>query len=147
MNASISGNSFRMSSHSPVRWYSARRRVRAVSKIRWKRTWISYSTPSRGSRVNSASRFARSSGDTSSGRRRNSHIRARNSLRSAFDSFALYARVIFFPLPVHGLVELLGDVEAVHHAAGVRQLVPAGVVERLAHVGPVGLHLPPLRLP
>jgi len=67
-------------------------------------------------------------------------------LRSAFDSFALYARVIFFPLPVHGLVELLGDVEAVHHAAGVRQLVPAGVVERLAHVGPVGLHLPPLRL-
>ena len=54
------------------------------------------------------------------GRRRNSHIRDRNAFRSAFDSFFLYARVIFFPLAVHGLVELLGDVEPVHDRPGLR---------------------------
>ena len=54
--------------------------------------------------------------------------------------------MIFFPLPVHGLVELLGDVEAVHDRLGVGQQPPAGVVERLGHVRPVRLHLPPLSL-
>jgi hypothetical protein len=65
-------------------------------------------------------------------------------LRSAFDSFFLYARVIFPPLPVHGLVELLGDMEPVHHCFGILQQLPTGGVEGRAHVGPVRLHLPPL---
>jgi hypothetical protein len=66
-------------------------------------------------------------------------------LRSAIDSFALYARVIFFPLAVDGLVELLGDVEAVYHRLGLRQQRPTGVVERLRHVRPVRLYALPLR--
>jgi uncharacterized membrane protein len=41
------------------------------------------------------------------------------------DSFALYARVIFFPLAVDGLVELLGDVEAIDHRPGLGQQSPA----------------------
>jgi hypothetical protein len=61
-------------------------------------------------------------------------------LRWAFDNFFLYARVIFFPLAVDGLVELLGHVEPVHHRLGVLEQIPAGGVERLAHVGPVRLH-------
>jgi hypothetical protein len=54
--------------------------------------------------------------------------------------------VIFPPLPVHGLVELLGDVEAVHHRAGVGQPIAAGGMERRGHVRPVGPHLLPLLL-
>jgi len=57
---------------------------------------------------------------------------------------ALYARVIFFPLAVHRLVEQLGDVEPVHHRLGVGQQPPAGVVERLGHVRPVRRHPPTL---
>jgi hypothetical protein len=54
--------------------------------------------------------------------------------------------VIFPPLPVHGLVEELGDMEPVHHRLRIRQQLPAGGVERRAHIGPVRLHLPPLPL-
>ena len=54
--------------------------------------------------------------------------------------------MIFFPLAVDGLVELLGDVEAVHHRLGVREQLAAGGVERRAHVGPVRLHPLPLLL-
>jgi len=57
----------------------------------------------------------------------------------------LYARVIFFPLAVDGLVEPLGYVEAVHHGLGVRQQLPTSMVEGHGHVGPVRLHLLPLR--
>jgi hypothetical protein len=66
-------------------------------------------------------------------------------LRWAFDSFALYPRVIFFPLPVDGLVELLGDVEAIHYRLRVRQQRPTGVVESIGHVRPKRLHPLPLR--
>ena len=54
--------------------------------------------------------------------------------------------MIFFPLTVNGLVEVLGDVEAVHHRLGLGQELLTGVVERLRHVRPVGLHPLPLRL-
>ena len=64
---------------------------------------------------------------------------------TVFVSFALYARVIFFPLAIDGLVEVLGDVKTVDHPPGVGQSVPAGVVEGLPHVGPVRPHLPALR--
>jgi hypothetical protein len=57
----------------------------------------------------------------------------------------LYARVIFFPLTVDGLVEVLGDVEAVYHRLGLGQPFPAGIVKCLRHVRPVGLHPLPLR--
>jgi hypothetical protein len=56
----------------------------------------------------------------------------------------LYVRVIFFSLRVDGLVEQLGDVEAIDHRLGLRQQRPAGIVECLRHVRPVGLHLLPL---
>jgi hypothetical protein len=115
-----------------------------VSKICPNRTRMSYSVRSRGNVWNSFSSFTFSSSLRSAGFRRNSHISDRNSFRWAFDSFALYARVIFPPLPVHGLVELLGDVEPVHHRLGVRQQIPAGGVERRGHVRPVRPHLPSL---
>src|SRR2546421_3918278 len=121
------------------------RRPRAVSKVFWNRSRNSYSGRNRGKRWNSPSSFCFSSFVSPLGSRRNSHINDRNSFRSALDSFALYARVIFFPLAVDGLVELLGDVEAVHHRAGLGQRVPAGVVERLGHVRSVSPHLLPLR--
>jgi hypothetical protein len=56
----------------------------------------------------------------------------------------LYARVIFPPLPVDRLVEQLGDMEPIYHRLRIRQQLPAGGVERRAHVGPVRLYLPPL---
>src|SRR5207237_2582516 len=115
---------------------SAFRRSRPLSKIFWNRTRISYSARNRGNWRKSPSNFCLSSLVRSRGSRRNSHISDRNSFRSAFDSLALYARVIFFPLAVDGLVERLGDVEAVHHRLGVRQQGPAGVVERGRHVRP-----------
>src|SRR6266851_6441192 len=144
MNDSNSGKWSSMSRNNSINLRWALRRLVAVSKILRNRTRISYSVRSCGNLWNSPSNFALSSGDSSSGRRRNSHINERNSFRSAFDNFALYPRVIFFPLAVNGLVELLGDVEAVHHRLGVGQQPAAGVVERLGHVRPVGLHLPPL---
>src|SRR5215831_12860341 len=125
-----------------ARW--AFRLSAAVSKTFWNRTRISYNVRSCGSSRNSPSSLSLSSGDRSSGRRRNSHIQERNAFRFARGSCALYARVIFFPLAVNRLVELLGDVEAVHHGLGVGQQRTAGVMERLGHVCPVGLHLPPL---
>src|SRR3954449_1464008 len=143
MNESISGKSSSRSSHNPVSDRRAFRRSAAVSKIFWNRTRISCNARSRGSLPNSPSSLAFSSSDRPCGLRRNSHIRERNSFRSAFDSPALYARVIFPPLPVHGLVELPGHVEAVHHRTGVGQQAPAGGVERRGHVGPVRPHLPP----
>ena len=54
--------------------------------------------------------------------------------------------MIFPPLPVHGFVELLGDVEAVDHRLGMGQQAPTGGVQGRPHVGPVGLHLPALVL-
>ena len=54
--------------------------------------------------------------------------------------------MIFPPLPIDGLVELLGDVEAVDHRPGVGQQAPAGGVQRRPHVRPVRPHLPPLPL-
>src|SRR5690348_15370461 len=135
-----------MSRYSPSSARNAFFRSPAVSKISLNRTRTSYNFRSRGSRPNNSSSFARSASAKSCGLRRNSHISDRNSFRWAFDSFALYARVIFPPLPVHGLVELLGDVEAVHHRLGVGQQPPAGGVERRGHVGPVRLHLLPLGL-
>jgi len=57
----------------------------------------------------------------------------------------LYARVIFFPLPVDDFVELLGDVKAVHHRLRRRQQRPTGIVVRLRHVRPVHLDPAPLR--
>src|SRR3954453_17001076 len=117
-----------MSRNKPTRSRCAFRRSRALSKIFRKRTRIWYSDRSRGSRRNNPSSFCFSCSVNSSGSRRNSHISARNSFRSAFDSLALYARVIFFPLAIDGLVELLGHVEAVHHRLGLGQQLPAGVV-------------------
>jgi hypothetical protein len=110
-----------MSSHNPVNDRKAFRRSAAVSKICWNRTRMSYSVRNRGNLTNNCSSFAFSSSDSSCGLRRNFHISDRNSLRSAFDSFCLYARVIFPPLPVHRRVELLGDMEAVHDGSSVRQ--------------------------
>jgi hypothetical protein len=52
----------------------------------------------------------------------------------------LYARVIFFPPAVDGLVEQLGDVEPVHHRRRSWQQRLTGVVERLGHVRPVRPH-------
>jgi hypothetical protein len=60
------------------------------------------------------------------------------------DNAALYARVIFPPLAVHGLVEPLGDMEPVHDGSSIGQQTATSLVERLAHIRPVGLHLPPL---
>src|SRR5262249_3915255 len=134
-----------MSRNKPTRARWAFRRSWAVSKISWKRPRISYNFRNRGSLRNSPSSFGLSSSDRSLGFRRNSHIQERNSFRWAFDSFALYARVIFFPLAVDRLVELLGHMEAVHYWLGQRQQVSAGGVERLRHIGPVSPHLPPLR--
>jgi hypothetical protein len=54
--------------------------------------------------------------------------------------------VIFSPLPVHGLVEQFGDVEAVDHRPGLGQQAATGGVVRRPHVGPVGPDLPPLLL-
>src|SRR5262249_4748726 len=68
--------------------YGAQRRL--------KRTRIAYSCRSRGSLRNNPSSFSLSSRDSSFGSRRNSHTSERNSFRWATDSFALYARVIFF---------------------------------------------------
>src|SRR5947209_18841415 len=144
MNDSNSGNWSSMSRNNSIKARCACRRFAAVSKIRWKRTRNSYSVRSCGSFWNSPSNFSLSSAVRSSGRRRNSHISDRNSFRSAFDSLALYARVIFFSLAVDGLIELLGDVEAVHHRLGVGQQPLAGVVEGLRHVRTVGLYLPAL---
>src|SRR5262249_46450118 len=146
MNGSIAGKCSRMSSHNPVNDRKALRRSAAVSKVCGNRTRISYRVRSRGNLANNPSSFALSVSDRSLGWRRNSHIRERNSFRSALDSWALYAWVIFPPLPVHGLVELLGDVETIDDCPGVGQQSPAGVVERLAHVSPVRLYLPPLLL-
>src|SRR4051812_7754856 len=109
MHDSNSGQSSRMSSHSSVKERRALCRLGAVSKMRWKRTRNSYRVRSRGSLANKVSSFVFSSSDNSCGLRRNSHIKERNSLRCAFESFALYARVIFFPLAIDGLVEVLGD--------------------------------------
>ena len=54
--------------------------------------------------------------------------------------------MIFPPLPVYGLVEQLGDLEAIHHRPGLLEQAPAGGVERRPQVSPVGLHLLPLLL-
>jgi len=56
----------------------------------------------------------------------------------------LYARVIFFPLGVQCLVEQLGHMKAIRHAAGVGQKIPAGFVERRPQVGSVRTDLLPL---
>src|ERR1700758_1332304 len=137
MKASRSGKSSNMSTNNPTKARCPFRRSAALSKIFPNRTRVSYSDRSRGSLRNSPSSFCFSCSVSSRGSRRNSHISDRNSFRPAFDSFALYARVIFFPLAVDGLVELLGHVEAVHHRLGMGQQLQAGVVERHRHVGPV----------
>src|SRR5262245_26374741 len=137
MKLSSSGEKSNMSRNKSIKARWARRRSWAVSKIFWNRRRNSYSVRSLGSFPNSASSFSFSVRDNVRGSRRNSHISARNSLRRTFGSFALYARVIFFPLAVDGLVELLGDVEAVHDRLGLGQQVPAGAVEGLGHVRPV----------
>src|SRR3954470_16031689 len=144
MNGSIAGKCSRISSHNPVSQRRACRRSLAVSKISWNRTRISRSFRKRGSFSNSPSSLAVSSSVRPLGLRRSSRISERNSFRWALVSFALYARVIFPPLPVHGLVEQLGDMEAVHDRSGIREEAPAGGMERRPHVGPVGLHLLPL---
>src|SRR6266852_3060867 len=136
MKLSISGKSCSMSRNSTSNARSAFFRSAAVSKMFWNRTRIAYSVRSRGNFPNNSSSLACSSSVRPRGLRRNSHIRERNSFRWAFDSLALYARVIFFPLAVHRLVEQLGDVEPVHHRLGVGQQPPAGVVEGQGHVGP-----------
>src|SRR6516225_5938836 len=144
MNPSNSSEKSSMSRNKPTKARSALCRSWAVSKIFWKRNRSSYSARSRGSFPNSARSFCLSGPDNSQGLRRNSHISERNSFRWTFDSLALYARVIFFPLLVDRLVEQLGDVKAIDHRLGLGQQRPAGVVERLGHIGPVGLHLLPL---
>ena len=55
--------------------------------------------------------------------------------------------MIFFPLAVDGLVELLGDVEAVHYRLGVGEQLAAGGVERRAHVGLGDFALDPWGVP
>src|SRR5271157_348840 len=121
MKAANSGKWSSMSRNNSINARWALRRSVALSKILWNRTRSSYNVRNGGNFPNSLSSFSLSSRESSSGRRRNSHIHERNSFRSARDSFALYARVIFFPLAVDGLVELLGDVEAVDHGPGVEQ--------------------------
>jgi len=66
-------------------------------------------------------------------------------LRCAFVSFALYARLIFFPLLVNRFVKPLSDVKAIDHRAGVAQEHATGGVESGTHVGAVGLHPQALR--
>src|SRR5262249_44594719 len=135
-----------MSRYSPSKARNPCFRSPAVSKICWSCTRTSYNFRSRGNFPNSSFSSARSASVKSCGLRRNFPISDRNSLRWALDNFALYAQVIFPPLPVHGLIELLCDVEAVHNSFGVGQQPPAGGVERRGHVGPVRPHLPPLGL-
>src|SRR5947209_12586499 len=113
MNPSNSSEKSSMSRKSPTRARRAFRRSQVLSKILWKRTRNSCSVRSPGTCRNSASSFCLSARVSSCGLRRNSHSKQRNSCRSALDSFALYARQIFFPLAVDGLVKLLGDVEAI----------------------------------
>src|SRR5262245_2423897 len=144
MNPSNSSEKSSMSTNRPTKPRSAFRRSAAVSKILWNRCRNSYSVRRRGIFANNPSSFSASCADKACGLRRNSHISDRNSFRCALDSLALYARVIFFPLPVDGLVEQLGDVEAIDHRLGLRQQGPAGVVECLRHVRSVRLHLLPL---
>src|SRR5437660_10645081 len=100
---------------------------------------MSYRVRSRGNLTNNRSSLAFSSSDRSCGLRRNSHISDRNSFRSAFDSLALYARVIFFSLAVDGLIELLGAMSASHHRLGVAQQPMQGIVDCLRHVRTVRL--------
>src|SRR5262249_41152249 len=127
MNGSIAGKCSRMSSPNPVNDRKALRRSAAVSKVCGNRTRISYRVRSRGNLANNPSSFALSVSDRSLGWRRNSHIRERNSFRSALDSWALYARVIFPPLPVPGLVALLG--------AGLEPGQAVGVPVSHRHIG------------
>src|SRR5437763_8398684 len=140
MKASNSGKSSSMSTNKSSKARCAFHRSPAASKIFWKRTRNACSSRNRGNLPNSTSSCCSSSFVSSCGLRRNSHIKERNSFRSAFESFALYARVIFFSLGVDRFIELLGYVETVHHRLGVGQQAPTGVVERLRHVGPVRLH-------
>src|SRR5579884_3283942 len=144
MNPSSSGKCSSIRRNSPTNSRSACRRLVAVSKISANRTRIAYSSRSCGTAPNSASNSCFCSSVSASGRLRKCHILERNCLRSARVSFALYARVIFFPLGVDRLVEQLGDVEAVHHRPRLGQQRLTGVVEGLPHVRPVRPHPAPL---
>src|SRR5438874_10860168 len=123
---------------------AALRRSGAVSKMILNRTRRSYRVRSWGIRANSLSRLSRSFSVRLAGSRRISHISERNSFRSARDSFALYARVIFFSQPVEGFIPQLGHVKAVRDASGVWQRLLACLVEGRPHIHAVAVHLRPL---
>src|SRR5208283_2769121 len=138
---SSSGNASVASRNNSVRAKAACCPSDAVSKISLKRTRNRYSVRNWGICVKSCSSFARSCSVKHAGSRRISQSSDRNTLRSARDSFALYARVIFFSQPVEGLIPQLGHVKTVRDALGVGEQRLAGVVERLPHVHPVAAHL------
>src|SRR5207245_1763533 len=127
--------------YKPMSCLAAFRRSDAVSKIVLKRTRRLYSARNWGICANSFSSLSRSFSVRSAGSRRISHISERNSFRSARDSFALYARVIFFSQPVEGFIPQLGHVKTIGDALGVGQQALARVVERLPHVHAVAVHL------
>src|SRR5947209_4297339 len=120
---------------------AAFRRSDAVSKIVLKRTRRLYSARNWGICANSFSSLSRSFSVRSAGSRRISHISERNSFRSARDSFALYARVIFFSQPVEGFIPQLGHVKSVGNAACIGQLFAARAVVRRPHIHAVAAHL------
>src|ERR1035438_6334110 len=124
-----------------VRASAARRRFVAVSKIALNRTRKLYSVRNSGICANSFSSFCRSAAVRLSGERRISHISERNSFRSARDSFALCARVIFFSQPVEGVIAQLAHVKSVGNSACIGQLFAARAVVRRPHVHAVAAHL------